>query len=49
MENDSTIRLTEKEKKLIELLRSMEYGEIKIVIMDCQPFIVEEMKKSIKL
>lgn len=47
--NNNVIKLTEKEKKIIELLRSLDYGEIRIVITDSKPLIVEEMKKSIKL
>lgn len=41
--------LTEKEKKLIELIHSMEYGELSIFIQQGQPVRVEEVKKSIKL
>jgi hypothetical protein len=49
MQSDSLMKLTEKEKKIIELLRSLDYGEIRIVITNNQPVIIEEMKKSIKL
>ncbi|MFZ7103929.1 MAG: DUF2292 domain-containing protein [Peptococcaceae bacterium] len=41
--------LSEKEEKLIQLIRSIPYGEIKIFIQDNQPIRVEEIKKSIKL
>lgn len=41
--------ISEKEKKLIELIRDTEYGEIKIIIQDKQPIRIEEIKKSIKL
>jgi hypothetical protein len=41
--------LTEKEKKLIRLLREIDYGEVKIVVQDKQPVRIEEVTKSIKL
>jgi len=40
---------TEKERKLLELIRSIEHGEIRVVIQDSIPIRVEELKKSIKL
>ncbi len=42
-------QLTEREEKLLRLIRKIEYGEIKIIIQDKQPVRVEETKKSIKL
>lgn len=41
--------LTEREEKLIQLIRKIEYGEIKIIVQNNQPIRVEEVKKSIKL
>lgn len=41
--------LSPKEKKLMELIRSTGYGELKIIIQDYSPIRVEEIKKSIKL
>lgn len=41
--------LSEKEEKLIELIRSIGYGEIKIIVQAEQPIRIEEIKKSIKL
>lgn len=41
--------LTEREKKLIELIHSMEYGEVNIFVQQGQPVRVEEVKRSIKL
>ena len=41
--------LSEKEAKLIELIRSIGYGEIKIIVQAEQPIRIEEIKKSIKL
>lgn len=44
-----TIELAEKEKNLIKLIRSIEYGELRITIQDKLPIRVEMVKKSIKL
>jgi len=41
--------LTEKEEKLIHIIREIGYGEVKVVVQDKQPVRVEELKKSIKL
>lgn len=41
--------VNEREKKLIEMIRNTEYGEMKIIVQDKQPIRVEELKKSIKL
>lgn len=41
--------LTPKEINLIKLIRSMDYGEIKIIVQNGGPVRVEETKKSIKL
>ena len=43
------ITVNEQEKKLLELIRSMLFGEVKIVIQNSVPVRVEEMRKSIKL
>ncbi|MEA4960228.1 hypothetical protein SDC9_90124 [bioreactor metagenome] len=49
MGTDKKIQLSEKEEKLIKLLRETEFGEIKIIVQDGIPTRVEEIKKSIKL
>ena len=41
--------VTEKEQKLIELLRELRFGELHLYIADGQPVRLEEIKKSIKL
>nr|WP_157677543.1 DUF2292 domain-containing protein [Dehalobacterium formicoaceticum] len=41
--------VTEKEKKLIELIRSTGFGELKVIIQDWEPVRIEEITKSIKL
>ena len=47
--NTKKVELSEQEKKLLEIIRSIEYGEIKIIIQDKIPIRIEELKKSIKL
>ena len=41
--------LTEKEQKLIEIIRNISFGEVRVVVTDGVPTRVEEIKKSIKL
>lgn len=41
--------LTEKEARLIEIIRKLDFGEVRIVIQDCVPTRIEEIKRSIKL
>ena len=43
------IKLTEKEKKVIEQIRTVDYGEIRVIVNDGVPVRIEEVKKSIKL
>ena len=52
-EESSSVReellLSEQEKKIIEILRGIRYGEIKIAVQDGIPVRVEEIRKSIKI
>jgi len=41
--------LTEQEQKVFEILRGLDYGEMRIVVKAGVPVHVEEIKKSIKL
>lgn len=41
--------LTEKEEKLLKLIREIRFGEIKIIVQDGMPIRIEEVRKSIKL
>ncbi len=41
--------ITEKEKKLLEIINNLKYGEIIVEIKENQPEIIKEIKKSIKL
>ena len=42
-------RLTVQEQKLLEIIRSMDYGEMRVVITEGKPTRIEEIKRSIKL
>lgn len=41
--------VSERENKLLNLIRQTSFGEVKIIIQDGEPIRVEEVKKSIKL
>ena len=41
--------LTEKERKLIELLRQIAYGQVVIFLENKQPVRIEMIKESVKL
>ncbi len=43
------MQLSEKEEKLIRLIRDLKFGELRVFIADSQPVRLEEVKKSIKL
>lgn len=49
MQAPNGIVLTKAEKQLIELLRSLEYGELRIMVKDSKPIRVEEIRRSIQL
>jgi hypothetical protein len=43
------ISVNEQEKNLLDLIRLIAFGEIKIIVQNSRPIRVEELKKSIKL
>ena len=49
MKADTNIVLTNAEKKLIEVIRSLDYGEVRVMIKDRHPIRVEEIRRSIQL
>lgn len=49
MQTPKPIVVTKAEKQLIELIRSLEFGEIRIMIKDSKPIRVEEIRRSIQL
>lgn len=49
MQQEKTMALTKAERQLIELIRSLDYGEIRVMIKDSKPIRVEEIRRSIQL
>ena len=49
MQNDKNMELTKAEKQLIEMIRSLDYGELRVMIKDSRPIRVEEIRRSIQL
>ena len=49
MTKEPAIALSKAEKQLIELIRSLDYGEIRVMIKDKHPIRVEEIRRSIQL
>lgn len=45
----SDYKVTDPEKKVLELMRGIEFGEIRIIINNSKPVRVEEIKKSVQL
>ena len=48
MDQNKVVRLTEREEKLIQVIRELKFGEIHIYVADGQPVRAENIKKSIK-
>ena len=48
-ETKEKVQLSEKEEKLIRLIREMKFGELRLFVADSQPVRLEEVRKSIKL
>ncbi len=46
---DEGMKLTDKEKKLLSIIRGMQFGEVRVVVTDGVPTRAEEIKKSVKL
>lgn len=42
-------KITDKERRLIEIIRNIEFGEINIIVQNNEPIRVQELKRSIKL
>jgi len=49
MDNVNKLEITESEKRVLEIIRSVDFGEINIIIQNNKPIRVEEIKKSIKI
>ncbi len=48
-EQSPAVTLTEQERKLLAILRGMDYGELRVVIQAGKPVRVEEIRRSIQL
>jgi hypothetical protein len=44
-----SFNVTEKEKKLLDMLRQLKYGELRVLVNEGEPVRVENIIKSIKL
>lgn len=49
IEREEVMKVTLEEKKLLEIVRNIQFGEARIVVNDGKPTRIEEIKKSIKL
>ena len=49
LQQEKSIVLTKAEKQLIEVIRSLDYGEVRVMIKDNKPIRVEEIRRSIQL
>ena len=48
-EKTKSITVSEEEQKVIEIMRSISFGELRVIINNSKPTRVEEIKKSIQL
>ena len=48
-EKNIEIIVSEKEKTILEVIRNLDYGEVRVVVTSGEPTRIEEVKKSIKL
>ena len=49
MQSEQNMVLTKAEKQLIAVIRSLDYGEVRVMIKDSRPIRVEEIRRSIQL
>lgn len=49
MPSESNLILTKAERQLIALVRSLDYGEVRIMVKENKPIRVEEIRRSIQL
>lgn len=48
-EEEVEVCLAAQERKIIEVIRGMDFGEVRIIITDGKPTRMEEIQKNIKL
>lgn len=49
MPEKQKMQLTKAEKRVIDVIRNLHYGEVRVTIRDNRPMCVEEVRKSIQL
>ncbi|WP_455677376.1 DUF2292 domain-containing protein [Pseudoscardovia suis] len=49
MQPETNMALTKAEKQLIDVIRALDYGEVRVIIKDNRPIRVEEIRRSIQL
>ena len=49
MQPETNMALTKAEKQLINVIRALDYGEVRVIIKDNRPIRVEEIRRSIQL
>ena len=49
LQPEKNMVLTKAEKQLIEVIRALDYGEVRVMIKDKRPIRVEEIRRSIQL
>ena len=49
VQQEKNVALTKAEQQLIEVIRSLDYGEVRVMIKDNRPIRVEEIRRSIQL
>lgn len=49
LEEKNKVEISDRERKVLDIMRKIDYGEIRIVINNSQPVRVEEIKKSVQL
>ena len=49
MQSEPNMVLTKAEKQLIQVIRALDFGEVRVMIKDNKPIRVEEIRKSIQL
>ncbi len=49
MQTENSKTLSKAETELIKIIRSLDFGEVRIIVKDSRPIRIEEIKKSIQL
>ncbi|MBR3611244.1 MAG: DUF2292 domain-containing protein [Oscillospiraceae bacterium] len=49
MQSENSKMLSKAETELIKAIRSLDFGEVRVIVKDNRPIRIEEIKKSIQL